>query len=187
VKQILLLCLALLNGCATTGQNVVENLPSVPPDRGLVLFSTGAATTNLSSSTGLTLVEGVSLKKYDKVAISIDYPFSSHLPNEHGHVRTLALTGGDYFLLPRSGNPYFVLTKAPVYKFRVTNGQITHIGNFYLSGNSLSWSGSTYNRDVDYFLQRNPKLSGNRIDSQRAEVVSDVSQFKIQGIIWDVP
>lgn len=190
MKRILQFCLSLLLacllGCATIG-GMSENLTSVPPGKGLVLFSTGADKTNLSFSTSLTLVEGASRKRYDKVIINIDYPFSSNFPNEHGHVRTLALPEGDYYLMPSSGNPYFVITKAPVYRFKIINGRITYIGNFHLSGSVLSWSESKYKRDADYFLIKNPNLSGSRIDLQRVEVASDVSQFKTRGIIWDLP
>jgi hypothetical protein len=189
IRQYFLLILlgSSLLGCATTGHTIAENLASVPHGKGLVLFSTSADKTNLSFSTGLTLVEGASRKKYDKVIINLDYPFSSDFPNEHGHVRTLALPEGEYYFLPRSGNPYFVMTKAPVYKFKVTNSRITYIGNFHLSGNLLSWSGSQYRRDVDYFVQKNPAMANVSAEPQRIEVVSDVPQFEVKGIIWDVP
>jgi hypothetical protein len=179
----LLIC---LSGCATVG-GMPENLASVPPGKGLALFSTGAAQTNLSFSTSLALVEGASRKKYDKVIINLDYPFSSNFPNEHGHVRILALPEGDYYLMPSSGNPYFVTTHAPVYRFKVVTGRITYIGNFHLAGNLLSWSGSKFQRDVDYFLKKNPNLSDSRIDVQKVEVASDVSKFPTKGIIWDAP
>jgi hypothetical protein len=189
IRQCCLLVLlgSSLLGCATTGNTIAENLISVPHGKGLVLFSTGAAKTNLSFSTCLTLVEGTSQKKYDKVIINIDYPVSSYFPNEHGHVRTLALSEGEYYLLPRSGNPDFVMTKSPVYKFRVANNRITYIGNFQLYGNLLSWSESKYRRDVDYFVQKNPAMASIPVEPQKIEIVSDVSQFKIKGIIWDVP
>ncbi len=87
-----------------------------------------------------TAVEGASRKRYDKVMINIDYPIASNFPNEHGHVRTLALPEGDYYLLPDSGNPFVVMTKGAVYKFKVVNCHITYIGNFHLTGNQLLWS-----------------------------------------------
>jgi hypothetical protein len=184
--SLLLICLF---GCATIGGGVVENLSVVPQGKGLVLFSTGADKTNMSFGTSLTLVEGASLKRYDKVVINIDSPFSSsNFPNEHGHVRTLALPEGEYYLMPSAVNPYEVMTKAPVYRFKIMNGHITYIGNFHLSATrSLSWADSKYKRDVDYFLQKNPNLSGSHIDVQRVEVASDVSQFKTKGIIWGAP
>jgi hypothetical protein len=190
MKRIIQSCLCLplicLLGCTTVG-GMAENLASVPQGKGLVLFSTDADKTNVSQSTSLSLVDGGSRKKYDKVIINIDYPFSSNFKNEHGHVRTLALPEGDYYLVPSSTNPYLVMTKAPVYKFRIINGRITYIGNFHLSGNMLSWAESKYKRDVDYFLQKNPSLSGSRIDLQKIEVASDVSHFKTKGIILGLP
>ncbi len=193
MKRIFQLCLSLLIiclfGCATAG-GMAENLSSIPQGKGLVLFSTGADKTNLSQSTTLKLVEGASRKRYDKVMINIDYPFASNFPNEHGHVRTLALPEGDYYLLTDSGNPFVVMTKGPVYKFKVINGRITYIGNFRLTGNQLLWSSSEskYKRDVDYFRQKNPNLSGIRIDTQSVEKApEDVSKFRTNGIIWDLP
>ncbi len=182
--SLLLICLL---GCATAG-GIAENLTSIPEGKGLVLFSTGADKTNLANSTTLALVQGTSRKRYDKVVINIDYPFSSNFPNEHGHVRTLALPEGEYYLMPTSANPYVVMKHAPVYRFKTTNGRITYIGNFHLSADRLLlWSDSKYKRDVDYFFQKNPNLSGSRIDLQKAEIASDVSQFGIKGIIWDLP
>jgi hypothetical protein len=189
IQRCLYLLLTCLLGCATAG-GMVENVQSIPQGKGLVLFSTGAYQTNLSQSTTLKLVEGASRKRYDKVMINIDYPFASNFPNEHGHVRALALPAGDYYLLPDSGNPYVVMKKGAVYKFKVINGHITYIGNFYLSGNLLSWSfsESKYKRDVNYFLLKNPNLSGGRIESQRVEIApEDVSEFRTKGIIWDLP
>jgi len=154
----------------------------------MVLFSTSAETTNLSFSTSLILAEGVSQKVYDKLSFNIDYPFPSNFTNEHAHVTTIVLPEGEYYLLPRSGNPFFVVTAAPVYKFRVVNARITYIGNFHLSGgNLLAWSEMKYQRDVDYFVQKNPAMANTRIDRQEVELTSNIGQFEGKGIIFGTP
>jgi hypothetical protein len=192
MARILQLCFALLlvsslAGCATPGQGTAENLTSIPQNRGLVLFSTSADKTNLSFSTVLTLVEGASLNKYDKVYINIDYPFSSNFPDEHAHVRTLALPQGEYFLLPSSGNPYLVMARAPVYKFKVSNDRIAYIGNFHLANNALRWEESKLKRDVDYFVRKNPGMANVPVEPQKAEIASDASRFRVNGIILRGP
>ena len=124
--------------CTTTGHSGLENLKSIPEGKGVLLFSTGASKTNLSFSTGLSLVNGKTHKKYDGVVINIDYPFPSNFKTEHGHVVTLVLPAGEYYLIPRSGNPAFVMKNAPVYGFNVINGKVCYIGNFFLNGNALT-------------------------------------------------
>ena len=196
MKRMLRLCISLqliyLFGCTTIGE-MSENLISVPQGKGLVLFSTGADRTTMWLDTGLMLVEGSTRRKYERALISVNYPISSDFPHEHGHVRTLALPEGDYYLLPESGGEscflpnVYVENKAPVYKFKSSSGRISYIGNFYLSeDNVLTWSESKYKRDADYFLQRNPSLSGIPIDIQKVEVASEVSQFRVKSCIWGI-
>jgi hypothetical protein len=190
MRRIFQFCLSMLLisllGCATAG-GLAENLTAVPQGKGLALFSTGADTTNRALSTSLNLVQGSSRRKYDKVMINIDYPFASNFPTEHGHVRTLALPEGEYYLVPDVSNPFAVTTKGRIYGFKVINGRITYIGNFHLSGNLLSWSESKYKRDVDYFLQKNPGMTNIPIERQEVKNAGDISQFRFGGIIWDLP
>ena len=181
-------------GCSTTGRKIAENLTSLPPTKGLVLFSTGASKTSAAFSTNLLLFEGSSRKRYNKVVINIDYPFHSHFANEHGHVRTLLLPAGDYYLLPEIANPYVWRTDPynptrhdPVYKFTVQSNRVAYIGNFWSSGHHLSWSDLKLSRDKSYFLQKNPGMVSIPIEPQKPEVVSDVLSFGGKGIIWSLP
>jgi hypothetical protein len=179
---------AALAGCTTVGGGVSENLKTIPPGKGIALFSTSADQTSLSFSTYLTLVEGSSFRKYDKVIINIDYPlFSSHFGNLHGHARSLVLPAGDYYFRPSSGNPYFIVTEAPIYKFKVSEGHISYLGNVHLSGNHLQFSTNFYDRDVAFFQRKNPDLSTVSITRSPLENGPKFSEFRISGIIWDAP
>jgi hypothetical protein len=186
----------LLPGCATVGGGVAENLQSIPPDRGLVVFSTSADETNLSLSTSLRLVEASTLRKYGMVVINLNYPFFG----SRFHVRSLLLPEGYYYFQPLSIDPRFYVTDAPIYHFKVTAGTAAHIGNFHLSlsynsrPNSsrktqgrLTWSGETYARDVEYFKKRNPEFKDRYFQQQAVGVGPPYSSFKIRGTIEESP
>jgi len=179
-------------GCATVGRHVITDLKSAPQEKGLALFSTGAKETNLAFSTGLTLIEGVSLKKYDKVIMNFDYPFASHFPNEHGHLRSLILPEGDYYLAPTPGNPAFVMVEFPVFKFHVKKGEISYLGDLFLSGSRIQLTNDFENRDLNLFLSKNPSLQRGDIASGKMEIHTQFvsnkpNSFYIKGIIWDLP
>lgn len=192
MKNIILLSFIVLCGCTSTGSKVAENTTVIPADRGIVLFSTGADKTNRSFSTGLNLVQAETRKRYDRVIINIDYPFTSNFASEHGHVRTLTLPEGDYFLVPNSGNPAFCLTKYPTFRFTVKRGVITYIGSFQLSSNHLVQSNLNQQRDVQYFRKKNPGLASQDIFFQNLIVSAEKfdicagSSF-VKGIIWELP
>jgi hypothetical protein len=152
----------------------------------LVLFSTGADKSRLTYRSSLRLVEGASRKMHDKVIVNIDYPFESAFPDEHGHVRTLVLPTGEYFLVPETPFAAAVPVR-PVFRFTVRSGAATYIGNFSLSDNRLSWSASKFLRDRDYFIQKNAAMKEGSIEPQTAEIVSDTSTFVVRGILWGVP
>lgn len=183
-------------GCATVGGGVAENLKSIPPNRGLVLFSTSADKTNLASTTCLRLVEGSTLRSYDKVIINLDYPFFG----APFHVRSLVLPEGWYYLQPTSVNPHLAVTETPIYRFRVRAGSATHIGNFHLSlsqvsrpirsrkiHGSLVWSSETYARDVEYFRSKNPESNDISFQRQTIEFGPSCSTFRTQGTIEELP
>jgi hypothetical protein len=191
-KIALFLVSLVLAGCTTVGTGVVTGIADVPPDKGVVVFSTGADQTNLSFSTALMLVDGESYKRYDKVIVNTDYPFSSHFAGEHGHVRSLSLKPGSYYLIPVSVNPFFVTTKAPIYKFAVAGGAVTYVGNVSLKNRVLTISESYQERDVKYFLDRNPKIGPEQVKKMMMKVDGYLTPgspppFTIKGVIWEAP
>lgn len=188
----ILLIGVLLAGCATVGTNVASDIAGVPADKGVVIFSTGAEQTNFSFSTALWLVDGESLKRYDKVIINLDYPFSSHFPGTHVHVRSLTLKPGLYYLVPVPGNPFFRTTRAPIYAFKALPGRVTYIGSVSLKNRSLLVTAAEQERDMSYFLARNPKLRGESIKTELMTVDRYIhpdtpTPLEVKGIIWEAP
>lgn len=192
MKRLLLLAALFLCACTIAGKGVVSDVSAVAPGKGLVIFSTGAAQTSIPFSTRLMLVEGASMKRYDKVAISIDYPFASNFPDMHGHVRTLTLGPGKYYLLPVAGNPAMRTLKTPIYSFEVKPDTIEYIGDIYLDGNTLSLRPDFRERDISYFLDRNPALKSHVIETDPIRLDrylegGDANPFKVEGVIWEAP
>ena len=181
------LCLSLGNsGCTTVGKGVSEGIQSIPEKRGLVLFSTGSDKTSLVNSLFLELIDANSMKTFDKVIISIDYPFKSNFEGVHAHVRSINLPEGEYYLAPKAANIYFRVTEAPVYKFRVRNNQATYIGTFQLSGQFISWNKENTKRDLKYFHEKNPGFTAS-FDLQPIELGPKFKELQRTGIIWSAP
>ncbi|HET9863442.1 MAG TPA: hypothetical protein VFP37_08365 [Steroidobacteraceae bacterium] len=155
--------------------------------KGLVIFSTGASRTNIGASTSLRLVDGSSRKWYDKVVMNIDYPFESHFAGEHGHVRTLQLPPGEYFLMPQTANPFFVTTAAPVYRFSVEAGRATYIGNFRLHEDRLTCTDDKAARDLEFFRAKNPAMSSVAVTPSIAQLAMTLDKFQTNGTIWGLP
>ncbi|MES2947632.1 MAG: hypothetical protein V4858_03730 [Pseudomonadota bacterium] len=184
---------AILSGCTAVAPKIAADMQALPVERGVVLFSTGADKTRRAYYTGLTLLKAGSQKMYDKAFITIDYPLPSHFPTEHAHVRTLRLPAGDYYLVPNGGNPHECLgsKQFPTYRFTVTNGSVSYIGSFQIAANQLKPTGSNMRRDVQYFKDKNPKLSTQKIDQQNVIVGSsrtsscEESFPFAMGITWD--
>jgi hypothetical protein len=167
-------------------------MTAVPSDKGVVVFSTSADSTSSVASIGLYLVQAATRKRYDRVVINIDYPFKSHFPSEHAHVRSLTLPAGDYYFIPYGDNAIFCLVKYPTYGFSVEAGSIAYLGAFRLSSNALTVSSYRRERDVAYFVDRNPSLRSEEIKPE-ALVIGDRSvdscdaDESVDGIIWNLP
>lgn len=177
-----------LASCATTGHKIDEGMTSIAAGKGLVMFSTGSNKTHLSTSSSLRLVEGSSRKVYDKVVIQIDYPlFKSHFPDEFGHVHTLQLPPGEYFLVPQITNPFIVTTAAPVFRFKVDAGEAAYIGNFWLQDGAIEVSDKKRQRDIDFFRAKNPGMGGVDVNPRPAEFAMTLDKFSTNGTIWGLP
>jgi hypothetical protein len=192
LKRVRAVISILLSGCTIAGKGVVTDVAAVPAGKGLVVFSTGAAQTSTSFATRVTLVEAASMKRYDKVAMSIDYPFASDFPDMHANVRTLTLPPGKYYLVPHAGNPAMLTTRAPIYSFEVKANMIEYLGNIYLDGHFLALRNDFKERDIGFFVARNPALRDIpiEVDSLRIDrYLNDVNgaTFNVQGVIWEAP
>lgn len=188
LKILVLSSVTALAACTTVGKDAMQNLQSIPPGKGIALFSTSANQTSVSSSSRLVLVEGSTLKEYDKVIISIDYPFfTSHFADVHGFLISLVLPPGDYYLKPAPGNPYLIVTQAPVYKFTVLPDKISYVGNIHLAHPHLRHSMDFSARDISVFQKNNPSISSIAIERHPLEVGPKFSDFHTKGIIWEAP
>ncbi len=183
-----------LGGCAIAGKDAATGLAGVPPGKGIAVFSTSADELSLSFSTRLMLVEGASQKKYDKVVIFMDAKLglTYTYPETNTTVRSLTLPAGDYYLVAVPGNPMMRTVKTPVFKFSVAPGSVQYLGTVHLGQSRLTLQADHRDRDMAYFLDKNPALRGVpvaaspfSVDRYLAPESGDT--FEIKGTIWDAP
>lgn len=178
---------SLLFGCTTIGHDVTKGIEKIEPGRGIVLFSTGALETSIANSTQLRLVNGDSLKWYDRVMLDIDFPKTFHFKEVNGQVRSLELPAGEYYFTVASGNPYLDMVKAPVYKFMVKEKEISYIGEYFVSGNHIIWSTDQLKRDMSFFIANNPSLAEVPVNVQNTTTDILHEDFQTNGIIFSMP
>jgi hypothetical protein len=188
------LTLAALGGCAIAGKDVAAGVAGVPPGKGIAVFSTGADELSLSFSTRLMLVDGATHMKYDKVVIFMDpkLGLTYTFPETNSAVRSLTLPAGDYYLVPVPGNPMFYTTAAPIFKFTVAPGVVDYVGGVHVGHARLTVDNSHRQRDMDYFLGKNPALANAPVEESlivvdRYETRDSADKFEIRGTIWDAP
>ena len=188
------LALAALGGCAIAGKDVAAGVAGVPPGKGIAVFSTSADELSLSFSTRLMLVDGATHMKYDKVVIFLDpkLGLTYTFPETNGAVRSLTLPAGDYYLVPAPGNPMFYTTAAPIFRFTVAPGVVDYVGGLHLGHARLTIDNSHRQRDMAYFLGKNPALANapvveSLIVVDRYETRESADKFEIKGTIWDAP
>jgi len=105
----------------------------------------------------------------------------------HSTVRTIELPVGKYYLIGWHPNPYEITIKSPVFEFEVKNGSVSYIGNIYYNGVDLIWSSKYKARDFEYFKSKNSSFLHAAIDEQNINTNIKFRDFKVKGIIWDVP
>jgi hypothetical protein len=164
----------LLTGCITP-RLAHSNLPGIYQDKALVFFSTGTEYKSLSFHTALSLIEAET-REERQLGHFINAPqLRSHFQDEYGHVQSLFLEEGTYYLAPRAGNLYRCLSSRPLYKFSVKRGEFVYLGSFLLTFDDRLLHSPTVNRqrDSEYLLQRNPALSDFPISVPPVEVSYD--------------
>jgi hypothetical protein len=168
-----LMLIFVLGGCAQNMQH--QNITTIPPSKGLVFFSTEAAQRNAIFHTALSVIEAETRRERG-LGYFIDAPQQrSNFTTHHGHVRTLMLDAGTYFLAPRAGNNlYECLRERVQYRFTVRPGEVTYLGTFRLESGALFHSASANrDRDMAYFLERNPAFSADSVTFQTVESSRD--------------
>jgi hypothetical protein len=194
-NRTLVFVIVLLSACTTVGSDVSQNASSISPEKGIVIFSTSSEETSLSFSWRMGLVEGETQKIFDKVAILLDSKSGppASFTDRNTHVRSLNLKAGKYYFYPLPNNPFFKVSRTPIFSFTVEAGVITYIGNVLLANQSGLSIVSTYrDRDVNYYMERNPLM--RTVDTKTGIMVTDRylspesgARFKINGTIWDAP
>lgn len=182
-----------LSGCTTVGRGVATSMSNVPPGKGIVIFSTSSAETSLSFPWKMTLVDGASRKRFDKVIIFIDAKTAAPTFSARNTiVRSLTLNAGTYYLVPLPGNPAMRVVNTPIYTFSVEGGQIQYIGNVMLGNHGLSVATDGRDRDIDFFMAKNPSLKATSVVTRSMTVDSYIAPgsrnpFAIDGVIWEAP
>jgi len=169
-----LIALLCVGGCANFGRVLNQNMTDVPGDKGIILFSTESDRTALRYALALSVIDA---ERHKEVPLNI-FVDASFLPSDfeelHGNVRSLQLNAGRYYVTPRSGNPYACLRYRPQFEFTVRAGEIVYIGSFRRVGNSVEYSpGANRERDIKFFLERNPALSQTEIRLETASMSRD--------------
>lgn len=180
-----------LSGCVVP--RVQGNLDSVPPDRGIVLFSTGAERPN-GFSYALRLVEGQSRRVYDRGVFNMDSPLLGwDFEAVHARVFSLSLRPGTYYLVAQfQGGAYWCTTDFPVFTFEVEERSIRYIGHFQIDSSRIFLRDGDAARDMEFFRRKNPALASVEIQDRPSESFQVSEECNgphsfIQGIIFSKP
>ncbi len=166
---------ALLAGCAIHTA-VERDLSAVPPAKGIVVFSTGSDDTSTVFATALRLGNATSSAPLETAStdIVIDGSMvSSDFPDENGNVRMLDLAPGAYCFRAMPSDPYTHVTRAPDFAFRVEEGKISYVGNFYLTRAHGFEVRDRKERDLEVFFAANPGLQGYAVTTALVTVVKN--------------
>jgi uncharacterized protein YceK len=164
-----------LAGCGTVNnrfgpQTLSDSVPN--SSTGVVLISTGAKEKCITASTFFKVLKDEH-KYFDREIglLSVDaYPLKSDFSNFHGNVHALALPAGRYYLAPWLANPYTTPKRITRYDFDVKAGEVTYLGNYYMSVQcSLSTTGAFTDyleRDLAVVLSKKPSLNTASVRKQ---------------------
>jgi uncharacterized protein YceK len=164
-----------LAGCGTVNnrfgpQTLTESVPN--SSTGVVLMSTGAKEKCITAATFFkVLKEDQKYFAREIALLSVDaYPLKSDFPDFHGNVHALALPVGRYYLAPWLANPYATAKRITRYDFDVKAGEVTYLGNFYMSAQcSLSTAGAftdSMERDLAVVFSKKPSLNTSSVRKQ---------------------
>jgi hypothetical protein len=156
---------SLIGGCSTIPSYFSpERVTDIDfkENEGLVILSTGASDSCVSSSTSLHLYnsdsDNVASFSVDNFLIKSDY--STHM----GSIHVLKLPEGDYFLTPGIANPYITITESHAVLFSVLPNEILYLGEYFMtvscSNNSQIVIRDNYDRDIALLVKRNNLFEG---------------------------
>ncbi len=179
MRQIVLL-MALLSifGCVSLDNlydpsNVSVN--QIPEDHGVLIMSTGASESCVSTSTFLKVHEsGEDYFSRPLALLGVDsYALKSDFDDHQGNVHALVLPKGNYYLASSIANPYVEPVKIAKSEFGVRAGEIVYIGEYFMAVScGLSPVGilnNRYERDIQLLTIKNPALAGRKINTRIAK------------------
>jgi len=102
-------------------------------DTGVIILSTGAASSCISEATYLVTYDAASRKPTNAAGIFVDnanHPtdFSGH----YGTVNAVHFHPGSYYFSPRIANPFAQTVKAPEFPFVVNAGETVYLGEIFM-------------------------------------------------------
>lgn len=159
---------SVLHGCGTinnrTGVDRITVEALSDASKGVVVLSTGAPETCMSTSTFLALHDGNTRQlMVGRPPIGMDSIYhKSDFQGHHGTVNAVQLAPGKYALIPVIMNPYVTPITVPVFEFTVVAGEVTYAGELYMT-TSCAFSTSfeirdQFERDTHIARAKSPAL-----------------------------
>ena len=176
MKTLALLLAALsLTACGSMNNRFAPELLSdtMPDGKGVVILSTGAKETCVSTATFLKVKEASQPYTGGELALlGVDpYVLKSDFADHHGNIHALSLPAGRYYFAPWLANPYFKPIRLPRYDFLVNANEVVYLGEFFLTvqcGTSTQGAFSDKaERDLQMVKARKPSLN---LDSVRKAI-----------------
>ncbi len=183
IRSILIfVALSILSACATLNNRYsVDRIDykNLAKNRGVIVFSTGAAKRCISTATFLRLTSTNQEYSDGKQALfNVDgYAVKSDFDDLQGNVHALALPAGEYFLSPWIANPYVTSKSSPRFKFNLESGETLYLGEYYMpvacSFKNVSVFLDSFERDIEFVRARNPELVSKPISKNRPEFLGN--------------
>jgi len=177
--RIAVACLAIAAGTGQAAHDLENGIKEIPPDRGLVVFSTSGTKAGFAIGSFLRLIDPESKRVYGSVYYSLDPDKESDFTDELGKMRQIYLRPGEYMFAPdlaRMRDWYL-----PVYKFTVKAGSAIYVGNFWLGKKQYEVRDRSQ-RDLEIFRTNNPALSAVAFEPLKLEKFCErreLDNFKI--------
>jgi hypothetical protein len=157
--------------CATSNYASVSLIPEESFNQkqtGMIVLSTGAPESCITSSTYLTLINLGTEEEIKNIPVdyySIESEFDDHI----GFLSALALPPGKYALRPFIANPY-IFAHHPRFEFEVVAGKAIYLGEFFML-RSCSLSNrfvfrDNYDRDMKRAIKLNPGFANKAIEKR---------------------
>ncbi|PAR45349.1 hypothetical protein [Vibrio metoecus] len=179
MRQIgIFLTISLIFGCASVS-NIYDpshvSVNQLPEDHGVLVLSTGAPESCVSTSTFLKIHKlGEDYFSSELALLGVDsYALKSDFDSHQGNVHALVLPQGNYYLAAWIANPYVEPVKVRKAEFGIKAGEIVYIGEYFMEA-SCSWDpvaifNNRYDRDIQLLSIKNQAFAGEKISTRIAK------------------